>query len=174
MLLYHPAFDIYHCVFRMLKLLNQLPDTPIEVERFRILDFYLLFPEMLGGFTFPRELLALKKSVVPKSTAYNSLSDPKRIFFRLEPFQTCALKCLSSRGFIDEILFSQGVVKSTKAQLPEGLVKCLSDSNTNLSPLFSFLTGPFMKIDLYGDSGLKGRSDLFEYRYDLDNATTRT
>ena len=47
MLVYHPAFDMHHCVFRMVRLLNRLPVGSCQVERMRILDFYLLFPSLI-------------------------------------------------------------------------------------------------------------------------------
>lgn len=45
MLIYHPAYDAYHCVFRMLLIAERV--SGIEVEKARILDFYLVFPGMV-------------------------------------------------------------------------------------------------------------------------------
>ncbi len=174
MLIYHPAFDIYHGIFRILRILDKIPSITLEIDRLRILDFYLLFPNELSNFTFPAELRNEKSRLPLKSNPYRQINDPKRIFFRLEPYQICALKSLVAREFIDESLFLEGKVQRTENPLPEALSKEIQQANEPFPALVEFLTGPLLNIDLYGKSGLKGRSDLFEYRYDLANSTTGT
>ena len=44
MIIYNPAFDIYHCVYRMISILSNLVNEKIEVDKLRILDFYMVFP----------------------------------------------------------------------------------------------------------------------------------
>jgi hypothetical protein len=170
MLIYHPAFDIYHAAFRMLRILNLSPKQKFEIERLRILDFYLLFPNELFNFTFPMALLKKKKQF-QSDNLYQKINDPKRIFFRLEPYQICALKCLAARQFINAELFLDGKISRTEKPLPDGLNEAVEKANKTSPALVEFINDSLLKIDLYGKSGLKGRSDLFEYRYDFTNAT---
>lgn len=44
-MIYSPAFDLYHCIYRMLQILGRFTEGDImETDRLRIYDFYLLFP----------------------------------------------------------------------------------------------------------------------------------
>jgi hypothetical protein len=174
MLFYHPAFDIYHSIFRMLRILDSSPQNVFEIERLRIFDFYLLFPSELYKFKFPISLVKQKRQFKGENP-YQQINDPKRIFFRLEPYQLCALKSLAAHQFIDgNLFFTDGKIRRTETALPNGLNEAVKVANTNSNAIVEFLTGPLLKIDLYGESGLKGRSDLFEYRYDITNSTTST
>ena len=49
---YHPALDPYHTAFRSLRVFN-LARNPIEYDRLRLLDLYLLFPEFAGDIRLP-------------------------------------------------------------------------------------------------------------------------
>jgi len=49
MLIYHPAFDAYHCVYRMTMLTQKVKE--LEYSKLRILDFYLCFPAEIDNRT---------------------------------------------------------------------------------------------------------------------------
>jgi hypothetical protein len=165
MLTYHPAFDLYNATFRILRLLDPLNGEALELDRLRILDFYLLFPFLLGGIEFPAAAIKYKKHFVKKPSEYENISDPKRLFMRLEPYQLAALQCLAAYSLIDPIALKEEVVKRTSTALPPELQKAI-DLRNRESIEIDLLSGPFAKADLYGASGLKFKSDLFEYRYD--------
>lgn len=166
MLVYHPAFDMYHCIFRMVRLLNRLPKASYHVERIRILDFYLLFPGQIPSFRFPRPLMTHRRRFAGKDNRYEKLADPFRIFLRLSPFQQEALGCLAAHGLVDSTELTKGMVSRTDQALPSRL-KAIADETDTLEPdAIELLTGQLMSIDLYGKDGMKARSDLFEYRYD--------
>ncbi|SRR5579862_1027002 len=171
MLFYHPAFDIYHSAFRILRILDSSPKHVFEIERLRIFDFYLLFPSQISKFRFPITLLRQKRQF-QNENPYQQIQDPKRIFFRLEPYQICALKSLAARQFIDASLFLERKISRTEKALPDGLNEALQKANKASPTIIEFLMNSLLSLDLYGKSGLKGRSDLFEYRYDITNATT--
>jgi hypothetical protein len=166
MLLYHPAYDIFHGMFRFLRIFRKVGEKPLETDRVKILDFYLLFPELLQSFRFPKELIRLKHSVRRPENPYRTISDPKRVFFRLSPYQDCSLRSLVAHGFIREELLGEGIIERTERSWPTDLLTAVDRANGASPELIDLLTGPLLRIDLYGESGLKGRSDLFEYRYD--------
>lgn len=170
MLTYHPAFDIYHGVFRLLRILSLSPTEKFEIERIRILDFYLLFPNELFKFRFPLSEKG-KRKYFQYGNPYQVIIEPKRLFFRLEPYQICALKSLAARQFIDAALLLDGKVFRTSKALPEPLEKAVKDANQSSDKVIEFMTDSLLKIDLYGGNGLKARSDLFEYRYDIIDTT---
>lgn len=55
MLVYHSAFDMYHSVYRMIQLLTNLKKDYVELERLRIWDYYLAFPNEMTKIKFERE-----------------------------------------------------------------------------------------------------------------------
>lgn len=166
MLLYHPAFDINHCVFRILRLLAKLPIDDYEIERLRILDFYLLFPQEISKMKFPREMLSSRRLIRDCEQRYEEFSDPHRIFHQLEPFQIIALKCLASYSLIDAESLLKCKVRRTASPIPKDLQETIEKANLSDSDIIDLLTQRFNSIDLYGDKGLKARTALLEYQYD--------
>jgi hypothetical protein len=166
MLIYSPAFDTYHCVFRVLRLLAALPKATYDIDRIRVLDFYLLFPATLEHVTFPREAVRYRRLVREKRNRYERIEDPRRIFDRLQPYQFTALRFLAARNVIEPKLFTENKVQRTAAEFPPALATALSEANSRESGLIELLTGPFRNLELYGATGLRGRTQLFEYRYD--------
>jgi len=166
MLIYNPAFDSHHAIFRLLRLLAPAEASAYEIERIRILDFYLLFPATLRLVTFPRSAVRYRRSAAGPANRYERIEDPRRILDRLEPFQISGLRYLAARELIDVSLFAEGRVQRTAVAIPEPLASAVTEANAAESELIQLLVGPFRNVDLYGSSGLKARTQLFEYRYD--------
>ncbi|WP_417558249.1 ABC-three component system middle component 5 [Mesoflavibacter zeaxanthinifaciens] len=163
MLVYHPAFDIYNCAFRMLQLLSLMEETEIELDKLRIWDFYLTFPNEARQITFPRDLFELKKIFKNKpDNPYEDLIDPKRIAERMNPYQLSALRYLASYGLIDNSLFQKNIVKRTDKELPSELKQQLSEINTEKENIIKLVKG----FNFLALRGLKERTGLLEFRYD--------
>lgn len=163
MLVYHPAFDIYNCAFRMLQLLNYLKKSEIELERIRIWDFYLTFPNEARKIKFPRDLNELKKVFKDKGeNPYEDLIDPKRIVDKMKPFQVSALRYLVSYGLIDSNLFLKNIVKRTEKSIPQELEKRINETTIEKDNIIKLVQG-FDNLALWG---IKERTGLLEYRYD--------
>lgn len=166
MLIYHPAYDLYHCAFRFLRLLEKIPKLPHEVDKLRILDFYLLFPSLLKRVSLPRNALIFRKMFKSYADTYEELADPYKIFIQLEPFQIASLRYLSSVELIDVEDLSNGKVNRTETRLPTMLFDAINKANSEHSELLDFLIGPFFELEFYGSNGLKARTKLLEYKYD--------
>src|SRR5258708_21794206 len=149
MLTYHPAFDLYNAIFRFLRMLDPMRDRSLELERLRILDFYLLFPFLLGDIQFPASAITFKKHFKKKPTEYENISDPKRLFLRLAPYQLAALNSLAAYSLIEKTLFKQSKIRRTSTALPPELQSSIDLRNSN-SIEIQLLTGPLVEIDLYG------------------------
>lgn len=166
MLIYHPAFDIYNCVFRMLQLLSYMKQEEIELERLRIWDFYLTFPNEARKITFPLDLSDLKGIFKKKApNPYEDLIDPKRILERMKSFQLSALKCIASYGLIDSKSLAQNIVKRTNKEIPKELMDRLTELTIEKENIIKLIIG-FWELPLYGKSGLKDRTGLIEFKYD--------
>ena len=166
MLIYHPAFDIYNCVFRMLQLLSNMKQAEVELDRLRIWDFYLTFPNEARKISFPSDLAELK-TIFKKKAAnpYEDLIDAKRILERMKSFQLAALKCIASYGLIDSKMLSKNIVKRTMKPIPDELEHQLKALTTEKENIIKLIVG-FWELPLYGRHGLKDRTGLIDFKYD--------
>ena len=170
MLIYHPAFDPYHAIFRLLLLLGELPRAPYEIERIRILDFYLVFPTALEHVIFPQKAVRFRRRIRQQANRYDVVEDPQRIFARLEPYQMAAFKFMAATELIDGSKFASDKIERTSLELPDRLAENLSTFKATNKDLVELLAESFSDISLYGPRGLKHRTHLFEYRYDTARA----
>lgn len=166
MLIYHPAFDIYNGVFRMLKLIQNVEKESIEFDRLRIWDFYLVFPNETKNIIFPKDLSDLKKIFKDKPNPYEDLVDPKRIFERMKPYQSAALKCLVSYGFIDSKEFTKNRIKKTNKKIPLELEQEISKIEGREENIIKLLKSPFNDLTLIGKNSFKERTRLIDFKYD--------
>ena len=166
MLIYNPAFDIQHAIFRVLRLIVAAPKDSFEVDKIRVLDFFLLFPEQLEALRFPAAVRKQRPLFVADYNPYRSLENPRRIFFELEPFQISALHCLAAYDLIDGEKFKAGFVARTAKVIPAPLIAAIEKRNAETKDLVNLLSIEFTKLPFFGEGGLKERSNLAEIRYD--------
>ncbi len=166
MLVYHPAFDIYNCVYRILQLLSYMKQSEVELDRLRIWDFYLTFPNEARKISYPNSLSELKQIFKRKpDNPYEDLIDPKRIIERMKPYQMSALKCIASYGLIDNHLFSKNIVRRTDKSIPNDLLRKFDELTVEKENILKLIVG-FNELPLYGKTGLKSRTGLIEFKYD--------
>lgn len=166
MLVYHPAFDIYNCVFRLLQLLTSMKQDEVELDRLRIWDFYLTFPNEARKISYPKDLSELKRIFKSKNeNPYEDLIDPKRIIERMKPYQMSAFRCIASYGLIDSKLLSKSRIARTEKKIPKELLDKFSELTVEKSNIIKLITG-FKELPLYGKTGLKFRTGLIEFKYD--------
>lgn len=167
MLIYHPIFDTSHCVFRSLLLLQEQDSCAIDIELFRLMDFYVLFPSLLKLIKpFPNELRRYKKIIQKIDEPYESIQNPNRIFIELRRIQSIAFHHLLSKNLIDMENYRNGKIKRTTTILPEELLHSLDEASYNKNEWFALISSGFLQIEFYGSNGLKKRTGLMEYRYD--------
>lgn len=167
MLVYHPAFDIYNCIFRMLQLLSYTKEEEIAFDKLRIWDFYLAFPSQVSEITFPADLRHLKEKIFKdRKNPYEELSNPKGIFDRMETYQLSAIKCIASYGFVDSKQLSKNKVKKTGKEVPKELLSQLNNPRTESKNIIKLVTSDFVNLPLLGKEGLKARTGLLNFKYD--------
>lgn len=173
MITYNPAFDLYHCIFRMMHILGRLDDEDrLEVDKIRIWDFYILYPSKTYSITIRRkedELKALRKKYVEKEkNPYEYSGDDRKMFDRLQPYQMAALSSLVSYGIIDKESFLNKEIKvSNRAALNKFLENTEKMSPTEFNTL-SFLSIFSKSMTMLGVNGLKSRTHLLESKYDAE------
>lgn len=171
MIVYQQAFDIYHSVFRLLRLLDFFNRSEsVEVERLRIWDFYLLYPNKMSEIKLRREEEDIRKLIrnyiVKKENPYEELNDCRIMFEKIQPYQITAMKCLASYGVINKETLSLNrvsVINKNELRAKLANLPVLTDKETNAVKL---LTSHFFLMPLAGEFGLKQRTGLIESKYD--------
>ncbi len=167
MIVYHPAFDLYNCIFRMLQLMNYSKEEVIHFDKIRIWDFYLTFPNLVQDISFPADLRKLKNSVFKvKRNPYEDIPDQRQIFERMKPYQLSAMKSLASYGFIDSELLSENKIKRTKKEIPTDLLRKLNDLSNQNGNVIKLVTSDLVDLPLFGQKGWKARTGLLNFKYD--------
>lgn len=166
MLIYSPAFDVSHCVFRILYILNILDETQIEIDKLQIIDFYLAYPACIKDFKFPIDLLETKNSFKDIRKEYRNPINSNETFKKINTLQKRALMNIISQGFIEIESYKKGYIKRTNKNFSSKLKENLSHFSfygNQLLPILLVVT--LLDIELNGEKGLKARSGLMEYRY---------
>ena len=167
MLVYHPAYDLYNCIFRMLALLSYTKDDNMPFDKLRIWDFYLTFPNEVREIAFPSGLRALKEKIFKdKENPYEELSDPKRVFEKMRPFQSSAIKCLSVYGFINSKALVKNRIQKTTKEIPSELKEQIGKISIEKNNVIKLVTSDFVNLPLFGERGLKARTGLIDFKYD--------
>lgn len=168
MLMYHPAFDANHCLYRIVSILHATGDAPISWPLLRMLDFYYLFPSQLKNIKpWPSEIRKLKAQVMKIPDQFEDLSNPARTFFELETFQKTATLELIAKGVLSKSSFDKGIMELEPDSLPSAYTTLLDLDDFLKSDAFEVITKGLPSTKLSGSNGLKSRTGLMEYVYDL-------
>lgn len=165
MLIYSQAYDLYHTMFRILQIMEKTKQD-LEVDKLRILDFYLAFPSELLEIRSFAGFKKYEKFIKAETNSYERVIDRKRLFFKMEHIQISAMKALISYNLFDASEFKNGKLKRTDNPLSENLAFRINKANEENQNMITLITGPLASMDLYGHLGLKERTNLIEFKYD--------
>jgi len=165
MLIYSQAYDLYHTMFRILQITEKSKHV-MEVDKVRILDFYLAFPTELLEIKGFRGFNKYRKYLKAERNPYERVIDRKRLFFKMEHIQLTAMKALVSYSLLDANEFKNGKIKRTEEKLSESLSNRIQEEFEANQNLLTLITGPLASMNLYGHLGLKVRTNLIEFKYD--------
>lgn len=171
MLIYHPAFDAYHSVFRMLVVSGAVP--VLELSKLRILDYYMCFPAEVSGIKLPQSHSRIRKVARAIKNDYRGPLSALRTFRDMEPIQYSGARLLAASGFFDSRQLELGTVSRTERALPEDLVQAIQSesqksagSSRNVE-VRDYVLYKLSGLPLSGPGGLKQRTGLMEHRYDV-------
>jgi hypothetical protein len=167
MLLYTPAYDPYHCTFRLLSILYALYPVHPEKEKLSILDTYLAIPSLLNELKCPQGLIKKRNNIRPKPSPYEQYYDIQKLFKKITRIQDATLRNLASIELISVKKLNENVIELNIEKLGESLLETISNAQSIDPKVLEFITQDLSKIELLGQNGLKKRSGLMEYRYDL-------
>ena len=170
-MIYTPAFHTFNTIYRIPHLLTHF-DTEkyVEVERMRIFDYYLLFPHRAHKIRLkPGEsefCVHLKRFVSSKVNPYHTITNDRRLFERLRPYQMIALSHIASYGLISpEHLLNQQVKVADPDKLRD-VISRLEKMEGIEGNVLSWLCLCFRTTPINGVFGLKYRTNLLESKYD--------
>ncbi|WP_157807963.1 ABC-three component system middle component 5 [Marinomonas sp. ef1] len=143
----------------------------IHLDLFRIIDLYTLFPHLIKEIKpFPNQLRMYKKFIKDIPDPYERIGNIKRVMFELEGVQTTALQNLLAKGFIDLEAFKLKKIRRSKISLPSIISDEINRNDIATSEWFKMLVNSFYHIKVKGKAGLKSRTGLMEFRYDLEKS----
>ncbi len=167
MLIYNQTFDIYHCAFRMLFALSVLPEKEYPLGFIRLIDFYVLFPHMVAEVKLPPKFKSLKIKLHSNQNNYNDIPNQRRLFNDLYNIQIQCINFLSSLGLIDRGKVVENKILKSKNKLPTEVAELIKNEISSNEILIQAIHA-LVEIPYNGANGLKSRTGLMEYRYDVD------
>ena len=173
MIVYNPAFDLYHAIYRMAHILQRLDEgESFEVDKVRIWDFYLLFPSKLYSVSLRQldsEVVEARKRYIDNSkNPYDYSGDNRKLFEWIKPFQLSALNCLVSCGILTKEAYLDGRVSVANRESLNDFVRKAGAISAKEQNVLSFLSIFSRHMSLTGTDGLKARTHLLESRYDAE------
>jgi hypothetical protein len=167
-LAFEPAFDPFHGAFRLLRQLEYGTVKPIFLPRLKVLDVFV---------AEPRRCLDIRLQGEPKKAArlaakcqkptYGNRPSKQALFNRMSPMQDAALQTLVIQGFLDQHAFESKFAQRTGKVIPESLLDRILAKNDEEAPLMEFVVQALDAVPFEGAGGLKDRTGLGEYRYDI-------
>ena len=168
MLIYHPAFDAYHCVFRMLRITEEL--KKMETTKLRMLDYYFCFPAEVALIQLPRKDNGIKKIAQGAKNQYHGPVSSARTFRDMEPIQHAAVRMFAASGVFDSNQLELGTISRTEVKLPVDILNAQALDSVDANPLVAisnYILYNLSQLPLSGPGGMKQRTGLMEYRYDV-------
>lgn len=166
-LAFDPAYDPFHAAFRVLLQITYRRSIPIQLSRLKILDLYLVEPQRCLEIRLTGDLKkAARKAAQYQLPTYGHRPGSRALFDRMGPMQDAAIQTLVMQGVLDGDAFGKGAALKGEQLVGEKLQSRIDRAIKENAGLLKFLTD-LDEIPFNGIKGLKDRTGLGEYRYDV-------
>lgn len=167
MLVYHPIYDVNHCLYRMLLVLETSMHKTFEWDTFRLMNYYLVFPQLLKEIhPLPVQLRSYKKAINEIPASYVELPNPKRTLFDLGTLQNMAANHMAAKKFINFNFQKSNAVIVKNYTISNEILNCIKNDPARKNSWFKLIVDELPLLNLRGKNGLKKRSGLMEFQYD--------
>lgn len=158
---WYAARDPYHCIFRMIRLL-EAKGGPIPLEQLRILDMFLMFPSLLHRLTLTADLREKLRGlqIDAPSKSFVRLPGTASVWQDLQIYQLTAIKRLAGLGLLKREELLDRNASLDRSQAPEKLIEHAISQNRNAEPLLRFLVEDLCSLPMAGSQGLVRRAGL--------------
>lgn len=167
---FQPAFDVFHTMFRYLRIRDVLGnEKSIHRDQLRIADFYLAFffrAEYIRLRPGDQSIKRIARSIGP-SSLYQKQPDDGLLFARMAPIQHASLRSLIHYGYFEPDQAAISFVAKTDLRVPEELQQRIVSINIVDKEVVDSIVKLVREYPLTGRDGLKSRTGLMEYRYDV-------
>lgn len=167
-LVYHPAFDPYHTIIRCLRV-STIFGGKFHKEQLELFQFLILFPEILGT----SKLTGATRSSWGKLKwsprfPYEMRTDLRRTFQSSRSTFEAAFQTLVRERILSEAVADEEITFSVSwFNVPEKVVEIIDARNEGEEALLSLLETLASDVPFFGSMGLKERTGLMEFRYDV-------
>ena len=173
MITYNPAFDLYHSIFRMAHILQRMEEgESFEIDKVRIWDFYLLFPDKVHTIHLRQNESNLRKYrsnfIKKANNPYEYCGDNRKLFEWIKPVQVSALSCLVSCGILNKDAYLTGRINVLNREALDAFIQKAGTLSFKENNSLSFLSILSHGLPLTGINGLKARTELLESKYDAE------
>lgn len=138
----------------------------MEIDRLRLLDFFLLFPSAIKSIRIPQHLRKWKNAFQSRENAYLLSAPVAHAFRQVEGPFWLAVGKLVSKGILDDEVIARGTAALILSRVPTQIASRIAQRNEDEAELVGFLVSELGQLPLSGTDGLKSRTKLLEYRYD--------
>lgn len=167
-LAFEPAYDPFHAAFRVLRQSVYLNYKPAPASRIKILDVYVAEPIKCLDIRLAGALKAsARRAAKCQHPTYGHRPTARSLLNRMSLMQDAAIQTLVMQGIIDGDGFGMGQIQLIKGMLPAELLSKINNANANQADLMKFLLNDLNSIPFEGLNGLKDRTGLGEFRYDI-------
>jgi hypothetical protein len=165
-LAFQPAFDAYHGIFRYFELLP-LVKGKFEIDKYRIFDFYMCFPEEMADFRFsPSDARLRREARLASVDRFEAKPNSILLLSRMRPVQLVALETLEREGYLAAGSLEGGMLIPTDKLPSTKLGEKIDTRRSQHAAALNVLGAISENYSLLGLNGIKARSGLMEYRYD--------
>jgi len=163
MIIYHPAYDVHHCAYRVLNLLRSTEDMSVSKDSLRLMDFYYVYPHLLKRVKRSRPLLKYSAAIDAVDESFEVTPNPTSLFYELCRMQDSAFRSLEQKSLIS---LDGERVRLNFGRLPDVLLKGFDSDEFSKTIFFKALVTALPAVKMNGKDGFKERSGLMEFRYD--------
>lgn len=158
---WYASRDPYHCIFRMIRLLDA-KGGPIPLERLRILDMFLMFPSLLYRVSLTSALREQLRGpqIEPPTKTFVRLPGTASVWQDLQVYQLTALKRLAGLGVLKREDLDDRNACLDRSQAPTELLQHAVSQNKAAEPLMRFLVENLGALPMSGSQGLVRRAGL--------------
>src|SRR3989344_3882276 len=147
MIIYHPAYDVHHCAYRLLNLLRSVEGGTVSKNSLRLMDFYYVYPHLLKKVKRPRPLAKYSLAIDAVDEAFEITPNPTSLFYELCRMQDSAFRSLEQKSLI---YFNGDKVKINHEKLPAGLIAGFESDEFSGSDFFKALVNAFPLLKVNG------------------------
>jgi hypothetical protein len=143
----------------------------LRIEQYRIVDYFYLNPFDIHTFRTAGSTHRKLSTHYDNLRPYRRLSEPAAVAIQMWQFQQAGLAALARREFISASALATDVVsRIPDSKTPDDIRELVEADVSTKAEVLDFLQEMITRYPIGGQGGLKDRSGLLDFRYDMKSA----